>query len=864
VESPPGVQLLLARALRHHQAGRLSEAEPLYRQMVVRDPRHSDGLHLLGMIAYQVRCHGSAARLIRQAIAVDGSQSSYYSNLALVLWEQGRLAEAAACCRKALALRPDDSAGHINLGNPLRQQGRLPEAVAWLRRAVHLAPNHPEAHNNLGSLLRDLGRLAEAAASYRTALELRPDYPEAHNNLGTALEEQGLMGAALVCYCRTLTFRPDYGEALRNLGNALRGLGRWEDAVLSCRRALILSPHAAAAHNDLGLALREQGRLNEAIASYRRAVSAEPDAPQAHGNLGNVLNELGRLDEAIACCRRAAALAPGHPQAHNNLGVALKDVGRLAEALAAVRTAIGLKPDFAEAFNTLGNTMQAQGRWDEAAACYRMALEIAPYAAGPHYNLGNALLDRARLSEAIDCFRLAIACQPDCREAHNNLANACKDLGRLDEAGACFRRALDIDARYVEAHSNLLFCLNYHPDLPAEEIFAEYRRWEAQHARPPGGPMTAHANLRDPERRLRIGYVSPDFRRHSARHFIEPLLSRHDRGAVDVFAYANHPIDDEVTARIKTYVDHWQPTLGLGDESLAELIRADRIDILVDLAGHTRGNRLLTFARKPAPVQVASWLGYGYTTGLSAMDYFLGDAVFTPPGCEGVFAEQVVRLPVFAAYRPAEGMGEVGPLPAIGRGHITFGTLTRMVRINHRVVRAWAAILRQLPTARLVINSGDLRSCRLKQELGERFATHGIAAGRLVLGYDSPPWDVLRSIDIGLDCFPHNSGTTLCETLRMGVPFVTLADRPSVGRLGASLLTAVGHPEWIACSEADYVEKAVALAADLPRLAAVRVGLRDAMQNSPLQDETGFARAVEAAYRVMWRTWCAAGQVARF
>ena len=293
----------------------------------------------------------------------------------------------------------------------------------------------------------------------------------------------------------------------------------------------------------------------------------------------------------------------------------------------------------------------------------------------------------------------------------------------------------------------------------------------------------------------------------------------------------------------------------MSDEALAEQIRADGIDILVDLAGHTKGNRLLVFARKPAPVSV-SWLGYGYTTGVSAIDYLLTDEASAPAGSEHLFAEAPWRLATPGyVYRPAEGMGEVSPLPALQHGQVTLGTLTRSVRINHRVVRVWAEILKRLPEARLVIDSRNYQSSEMQDALAARFAAHGIGRERLDIGFRSPPWDVLRSMDIGLDCFPHNSGTTLFESLYLGVPFVTLAGRPSVGRLGSSILEGVGHPEWIARSEEEYIEQAVALASDLPKLAGIRAKLRQEMQASPLMDEAGFARKVEDAYREMFKRW---------
>ncbi|MBK9574714.1 MAG: hypothetical protein IPO43_19370 [Rhodoferax sp.] len=431
-----------------------------------------------------------------------------------------------------------------------------------------------------------------------------------------------------------------------------------------------------------------------------------------------------------------------------------------------------------------------------------------------------------------------------------------KDLGRMDDAEASYYSALRIDPEFAAPLRNLLFTLNYHPDKSAEEVFAVYRRFEAQFGQPHRAAWRAHDNDRNPGPAPEGGLRLARSHATSSRHFLGPCC-QHDHSVVEVYAYAELAREDAVTERYKGYVDHWVPTRGLSDEALAQRIRDDRIDILVDVAGHTAGNRLQVFARKPAPVSL-HWLDFGYTTGLSAIDYYLTDWPTVPAGSEALFSETPWRLDgPGLVYRAAEGMGEVNALPAEQNGYLTFGSLTRAVRINHHTVRVWAELLKRLPNARLVIDSGDYRTTSMQDELAERFAQHGIGRERLSIGYHSPPWDVLRQIDIGLDCFPHNSGTTLFESLYLGVPFVTLAGRPSVGTLGSAILHGVGHPEWIAHTEAQYVQIATTLAADLLKLANLRAGLRAEMQASALMDEAGFTRRVEAAYRGMFERWAA-------
>jgi predicted O-linked N-acetylglucosamine transferase (SPINDLY family) len=407
-------------------------------------------------------------------------------------------------------------------------------------------------------------------------------------------------------------------------------------------------------------------------------------------------------------------------------------------------------------------------------------------------------------------------------------------------------------------HSSYLFVANCMPEIDPLERFAAYQRFDQYFGAPHRNAWRPHTNDRNPARRLRVGYVAPVFRTHACRPFLEPLLENHDHDRVELFAYAGpFELEDEVTDHYRTLFEHWIDTRQMTDDELAARIRADGIDVLVDIAGQTKGHRLGAFARKPAPVSL-HWLDSGYTTGLTAIDYYLTDAMTVPEGSEHLFSETPWRLPRAPfAYRPGGQAGEVNELPALTHGYVTFGTLTRAVRLNDRVVRAWAALLHRVPGSRLELNSGNFCQAEVREQWWPRFEALGIPRDRVIMGFESPPWNVLRRVDIALDCFPQNSGTTLIESLYMGLPFVSLAGVPSMGTLGASVLSAVGHPEWIARSEAEYVDKLVALASDLPRLAQTRRTLRAQMQASALMDETGFARDVEDAYAQMFARWCA-------
>ena len=760
--------------------------------------------------------------------------------LAISYHQAGNLQQAEQLCEKILSINPHHGEALHLRAVIFCRRGQYANAVSFFRRAIHVNPANPQYHYNLGTAFKDLGQFDDAIFSYGKALSLRPDYPESLNNMGIALHHQGRFEEAISSYQKALEIQPSFAEVFYNAANTYLSLNRLKDAVVCCQQALKIKADFPEVYNRLGKIFFEQEELSAAIGCYQEALRIKPDDSEAYFNLAEVFHKQGKLSDAIACYQKAINIDPGSALLFNNMGNTLQEQGRLSEAEASLRRALELQADYAEAYNNLGNTLQKQGRLTEAEASLRRALELKPDYAEMHGNLGNVLKDQGQLLEAEASMRRALELKPDYAIAHSNLGSVFIAQGRFVEAEVSSRRALELKPDYVQAHSNLLFVMNYQPDKTAEEIFADYRAFDQRFGLPLRKTWRPHTNSCKLNRRLKVGYVSPSFYHHSTRHFLEPLLAHHDKSVVEVYAYADLFLGDEVTERYKSYVDHWVPIRGLSDTELVERIRADGIDILMDIAGHTMGNRLLMFARKPAPVSL-HWLDFGYTTGLTAIDYYLGDNAVTPAGCEGLFSETPWRVETPAIiYRPAEGMGEVSALPARERGYVTFGILTRAIRINHRTLRVWARILQRVKGSRLVVDSGNFKDETMQSELIKKFAAYDIEPERLEIGFHSPPWDVLRGMDIMFDCFPHNSGTTLFESLFMGVPFVSLAGRPSVGTLGSSILKGVDHPEWISRTEEEYIEIAVELAADLPRLEVLRAGLRSEMKASPLMDEPSF------------------------
>ena len=702
------------------------------------------------------------------------------------------------------------------------------------------------------------GDLHRAEQLCQQILQADPDQPDALYLLGIIALQFGRNDQAVEHISHALRRRPDHAEAHSNLGNALANLGRLDEAVDCHRHALQLRPDLAGAYINLGSVLKKQGRLREAVDSYQHALQLRPDLAVAHNNLGNALRDLKELDEAVASYREALRLRPDYAEAFNNLGNALKDQGKLEEAVASYREALRLRPAYADAFNNLGNALEDLNLLEEAADCHRRALQLRPDLAEAYCNLANVLRRQGRLDEAVASYNQAARLRPDLAVVHNNLGNALKDQGELDEAVACYRHALQLNPDYVEAHSNLVYSLLFHPGYDAAAILREARRWHQCHAEPLAACHRPHENDPDPDRRLRVGYVSHDFREHPIAFILLPALSNHDRTHVEVYCYAGVARPDRITDRIRAHADAWRSTVGIADDRLAELIRGDRIDVLVDLNLHMAGSRLLTFARRPAPVQ-AAWLGNPGTTGLSAIGYRLTDPHLDPPGeTDHHYAERSVRLPnSFWCYDPLTDNGpEVNELPALAGEPFTFGCLNNFTKVNAFSLALWAAVMRAVPGSRLLLLAP---SGQVRDRVRDQMEREGIGGERIAFADRQPRPEYLRTyqrVDLSLDPLPYNGHNTSLDAAWMGVPTVTLVGQTAVGRAGLSLLRNLALPELAATSAEEYVAIAAGLAGDLPRLAGLRAGLRGRLAASPLMDGPGIARCVESAYRQMWRDWC--------
>jgi protein O-GlcNAc transferase len=707
-----------------------------------------------------------------------------------------------------------------------------------------------ETHEAAKNALK-AGDFATAERLLCALLFERPNDAEAMCDLGTALVRQGRTDEAIATYERAITLAPRLARAHGNLGNALRARGETRGALAAYERAIAIQPSPAHYFN-LGNLHREAGESERAIGRYREAIALAPNHAAAHHNLGRLLLERGDAAGAERTFRAALSALPAEPMLRAGLSSALLAQRRLDEALDVADDAELEHPESFEAARAVGNALAVMGDHEGAVEALARAQELAPQVAEVESDLGCSLLRLDRFEEAELALRSALERRPTAAH-HANLAAALLAMGEHEESLAESAQAVELDPLHLAGISNYLLALHYGSATSPEELFARHVALGPRF----GAPGPAPARDRDPERRLRVGYLSPDLRRHSVAYFVESLFASHTRAAFDVVLFVDSA-SDEVTARLRAHATESHDVWGTSDAELARLVERERIDVLVDLAGHTDGNRLALFAQRAAPVQV-TYLGYPDTTGLAAMDVRVSDAHADPPGeADARCLERLARVPVCAwCYRPADEAPEVSPAPCVSRGFVTFGSFNASAKLDAPWLDVWARLLAALPDARLLVKARSMVDVRVRQRVGALFAARGVAAARLDLrGFAADMRGHLATyadVDIALDAFPYHGTTTTCEALWMGVPVVSRAGLVHASRVGKSLLSAVGHAELVAESDDDFIRIASELAADRARLTALRTSLREDVARSPLTDGPRLARALEDIYRAAWR-----------
>ncbi len=650
-----------------------------------------------------------------------------------------------------------------------------------------------------------------------------------------------------------MTDRTPHRDQLDQAVGLFQG-GRLPEAENLCHEILGADPACADAHHLLAYVYTRRGDPARATESLGRAIQAAPTRPDLHMSLATALMNTGNFAAAAESYATAARLKPGWFQALANRGIALARLHRYTEAESALHDALALQPDSEPVLTSLAGVLQALGRSAEAADAAGRAVAADPAAPEAWTNLGLARHSLGQLTDAASACERAIAAAPDFAMAWYNLGHVRNDEWRADEARPRFLRAVELDFRYAPAWHAMLFNLLYDPAETEQTIFEAHARWRRTLAGVAPVPAPTGRLHGSGSRRIRVGYVSPDFRTHSCAAFLRPLFAEHDRAVVEVFAYSAVERPDAVTDWFRSHSQHWRQVHGLGDQAIAELIRSDGIDILVDLAGHTLNQPLGVFALQPAPVQVA-WLGYPATSGLPQIGFRLTDHEADPPGdADRYHAERLVRLAGgFHCYSAPDDAPEVSSLPASRNGFVTFASFNNIAKITPVVVKTWARILLALPNSRLLLKGKLLVHDGARARIRKAFEQAGVSATRLELRSWVPrsdqPLATYGEVDIALDTFPYNGTTTTFEALWMGVPVITLRGTRHAARVGASILTHLGRPGWIADDTENYVAGAIELALDWPALASQRHTLRDTLARSSLADASGFARKIETVYR---------------
>lgn len=623
---------------------------------------------------------------------------------------------------------------------------------------------------------------------------------------------------------------------------------------------------------EQGQKLEDAGQVIEALALYRQALALSPRAVSGFINQGNALQLLGDFDAAIASYQQAIEHDAASASAWLNLGNALMNSPKpdqdtrktmLAEAEAAYRAALNLRPDWAEACFGLGCVLEQSGALEEACAAYRRALVLDPAHDKAVFNLADLdaaqLVTSGEMSAARRVLLDGLVRHPGQPRLLLRLAELERDTGQLRASLKLFRQVLDAtDATEFSpsTHTALLFTLNYLPEITGEDLFTAHQRF-GQLAEKIARPLQPQVSA-DPYRRLRVGYVSPDFRRHPVANFIAPVLCCHDHSQVEVYCYYNHDGEDEVTARIRSLADHWRDIAKLSDDMVAKQIMGDDIDLLIDLTGHTSENSLMVFARRTAPVQI-TWLGYLGTTGLACMDYRLCDAYTDPPGLsEAVHTEQLLRLPDSQwCYERLETVPPPPPLPYLTNGVWTFGSYNNTLKLNEAVFAMWAAVLRAFPGSRMRVF--DIKNNEMESWLRSHCTRLGITSERLICmrrTHLDAYFASAAEVDVALDSFPYSGGTTTCDNLLMGLPVASVAGTRTIARSGVSLLSTMGLQDWIAESPKTMPDLLRRQLAEPERVAALRAELPARMRASPLMDAPRFTKNLEALYREAWQRWC--------
>lgn len=843
--------------------------------------------------AWQARgMYDQAVDSYTRALELNPDFVEAHGNLAAALQAQGKLEQAEQAYRQALALRPDYAKGHFNLGNTLQAMRRSAEAVVCYQNALALLQGDAEIYLNLGNAQQDLQEWQAAIVSYRAVLQLAPHTKSAHANLAAALHETGEYESAVKICQSGINLHANDAKLHNNLGRALQSLNKPDEAIAAYERAIALDGDSCQALSNVGLLLCKQKNYaaaidyctrahrlqpddahacahlaiaygdaadrDKALQYFQQAIDMAPENATIHKYMGDYYNTIKRFEQAAVSYRHAIKYEPDNSETHNNLGVVLQQLEEFDEATAAYTRALELNPKNAAALCNLGSKQQAQDQLQLAKQTYLAALAIDDKFDRAHFALGNCYVLMNEPLLALDCYNKTLEINPNYRDAYVNSSATFSSMGKMDEAIETCRKGLAVCPLWETLFNNYLFLLSHSANIDAETLFSEHQRFSDTFEKHITESIRAHDNTRDPLRPLKVGFVSGDLLNHPVPHFLIPILENIvDGDQLLLYAYHNNPQHDDVTKRLQALIPRWRQVEHLSDPDLGQLIRDDGIDILIDLSGHTGKNRLLMFAGKPAPVQ-ASWIGYPLTTGLQAMDYYLSDPFFSPPGkFDSQFTEKLLLLPACAPFLPSQYAPGIQPAPALDNGYITFGSFNRLNKINRQVIARWSRLLRALPDSKMLLAA--MPESEAPEQLRAWFEEEGIALERLSFEGRTGMSQFMalhHRVDLCLDTAPYGGGTTTFHALWMGVPTLTLAGPTLPSCAGTSILRQVELEEFIACDEDDFVRKGVAIAANPMLLGAYRFSARHRLERSTMGKPKLIAEGLENGLRIAWQRWC--------
>jgi len=838
--------------------GRASEAQQSYRHAIAAEPGNLAAHFNLGNSLRDAGQYAPAVASYRDALALAPLDPQLLTYLADTLRTMQRYDEALPLYRQVIDLLPDHGEAWANLGTTLQGMGELDGAIEAQLRAMALDQGLNALHGNVALLLHAQGRNDEAEQQYRLALAVQENDAALHRGLGDLLCQRGAYAESVAACERALALDPDNLIAHFVMAAAQQGTQDYDGALRSYDRVLAVDPAHAEAWLNKAIALQESGDCHAALAHYEQGLRLQPDAADGYANMGVALHRLGRHDESMAAYRRALELAPDLALAHANISALYYNLRDFATAEHHARQALAQRPEFLPARRNLVSALMRQERYTDAVEECLVGLAHAPGDASLYSELGRSYFKLADIDQAMASFERALAIEPGHPETLTSMVPILLDEGQFDQAEAACRLAMQGLPDDASLRSNLLFMLS-HVSSDPDKLFEEHCLFGDQYEAALRPSWAPHPNQPDPDRKLRVGFVSGDFNNHALVSFFEPLailLAREP--ALELHAFYNKLMEDKTTSRLKPLFAHWHSIAELTLDGAERLVRAQEIDILIDLAGHSAANRLQLFARRPAPIQ-ASWLGYAGTTGLLGVDYYISDKLRMPVGrFDRQFTEHIVRIPLSSSFLPEPYSPPIKPLPALTTGTLTFGSFSRANKLSREVIALWSRVLHALPDARMLL--GGLGAGRSSATVLGWFADEGIAADRLDVRPRGSMRDYLllhHEIDVLLNPFPYTGATTLLHGLWMGVPTLTMTGPTMASHGSASYLTHVGLDAFVTEDPDLFVKRAVFLANNIPTLAALRITLRARYNESLLGQPAVAAYGLERALRIMWQRWCA-------